>query len=214
MALPNITATGMKGYLQWLRADQPGLFQIIAPQLPQLVPQAFSDYEQSQAMGYLMGFADDSDDSDDDALDVETDAGDDLPTTIADPTLQTVSVSASDLAPSVSIISAANSGSADPAVTAGVQSTVSTALNALVANGTITAAQAQTYANMTATQLANAQSGASPTQLSSAASGLGQLVSSVGSGLASTTGLLVIAGVLLLGGLLLGGAKNATVPGK
>jgi len=54
-----IQDTGVRGYLKWLQEDQPGIYQQIAPQLAQQVPEAFSDYEQSRAMGSLMGLADD-----------------------------------------------------------------------------------------------------------------------------------------------------------
>lgn len=54
----NIQETGIRGYLKWLQQDQPGIYQRIAPQLAQQVPEAFSDYEQSRAMGTLMGLND------------------------------------------------------------------------------------------------------------------------------------------------------------
>ncbi len=55
----NIQETGLRGYLKWLQQDQPGIYAKIAPQLVHLAPEAFSDYEQSRAMGSLMGLADD-----------------------------------------------------------------------------------------------------------------------------------------------------------
>lgn len=51
----NIQETGIRGYLKWLKHDQPAIYQIIAPHIVQQVPQAFSDFEQSRAMGSLMG---------------------------------------------------------------------------------------------------------------------------------------------------------------
>jgi hypothetical protein len=56
----NITDTGLRGYLKWLKRDQPGLYQLIAPHLAQQVPEAFSDFEQSRAMGTLMGLGEDT----------------------------------------------------------------------------------------------------------------------------------------------------------
>lgn len=54
----NIRDTGIRGYLKWLQRDQPALYQQIAPQIVAHAPEAFSDHEQSRAMGSLMGFAD------------------------------------------------------------------------------------------------------------------------------------------------------------
>lgn len=54
----NIQDTGIRGYLKWLQGDQPGIYKAIAPQIAQYAPEAFSDYEQSQAMGSLMGLGD------------------------------------------------------------------------------------------------------------------------------------------------------------
>ncbi len=50
----NITDTGIRGYLKWLKQDQPVLYQLVAPQVVEQAPQAFSDFEQSRAMGALM----------------------------------------------------------------------------------------------------------------------------------------------------------------
>jgi hypothetical protein len=54
----NITDTGIRGYLKWLQQDQPGIYKLIAPHLAQQAPDAFSDFEQSRAMGSLMGLSD------------------------------------------------------------------------------------------------------------------------------------------------------------
>lgn len=58
--MQNIIDTGVRGYLMWLKQDQPGLYALVAPQIAQQVPEAFSDYEQSMVQGSLMGFADDT----------------------------------------------------------------------------------------------------------------------------------------------------------
>lgn len=39
-----ITATGIQGFLLWYQREQPGIFAKIAPQLPAIVPKAFSNY--------------------------------------------------------------------------------------------------------------------------------------------------------------------------
>jgi hypothetical protein len=39
-----ITATGLRGFLEWFQQDQPGIYAKVAPHLPKLAPQAFSAY--------------------------------------------------------------------------------------------------------------------------------------------------------------------------
>jgi hypothetical protein len=56
----NIQDTGVRGYLKWLKSDQPGLYATVAPIIAQRVPEAFSDREQSIAQAALMGLADDA----------------------------------------------------------------------------------------------------------------------------------------------------------
>jgi hypothetical protein len=51
----NIVDTGVRGYLKWLKADQPGIYKAVAAAIVQQAPRAFSDFEQSRAMGALMG---------------------------------------------------------------------------------------------------------------------------------------------------------------
>jgi hypothetical protein len=55
-----VTATGVKGFLQWFAQDQPYLYRRIAPQLPTIAPRAFSNY--SRRLGkmraiYKTGYA-------------------------------------------------------------------------------------------------------------------------------------------------------------
>lgn len=57
----NIQDTGVRGYLKWLKSDQPGLYATVAPIIAQRIPEAFSDREQSIAQAALMGLADDGD---------------------------------------------------------------------------------------------------------------------------------------------------------
>jgi hypothetical protein len=47
--LPPIQETGMKGYLKWLQREQPEVYKVMAPQLPVIAPAAFSHYTQSVA---------------------------------------------------------------------------------------------------------------------------------------------------------------------
>jgi len=59
--MKQITDTGIRGYLKWLREDQPGIYEKVAAKIAQAVPQAFSDREQSVAQSALMGLADAAD---------------------------------------------------------------------------------------------------------------------------------------------------------
>jgi hypothetical protein len=40
-----ITATGAKGFLLWLKQQQPGIYQKVAPELPSIVPEIFAETE-------------------------------------------------------------------------------------------------------------------------------------------------------------------------
>lgn len=42
--MKQITDTGIRGFLKWFKAVQPGIYQKIAPALPKIAPHAFSDY--------------------------------------------------------------------------------------------------------------------------------------------------------------------------
>lgn len=44
MATAMINDTGVRGFLKWLRAEQPGLYKKIAPAIAEQVPAAFDDY--------------------------------------------------------------------------------------------------------------------------------------------------------------------------
>jgi len=58
--MSEIIDTGLRGYLKWLRRDQPGIYRKVAPVLAAKIPEAFSDREQSHALGVLMGLGDDA----------------------------------------------------------------------------------------------------------------------------------------------------------
>lgn len=51
----NIQETGIRGYLKWLKQDQPAIYKSIAAHIVTQAPDAFSNLEQSRAMGSLMG---------------------------------------------------------------------------------------------------------------------------------------------------------------
>jgi hypothetical protein len=102
----NIQDTGIRGYLKWLQRDQPGIYKAIAPQIAQYAPEAFSDYEQSQAMGSLMGLGDG---------------------------LTTFFGTDSSPDPSTDVASAANSGASSPSITSMISNLVGAASQAYLA---------------------------------------------------------------------------------
>jgi hypothetical protein len=54
MKQTQITATGAKGFLKWLQASNPAIYQQVAAELPQKMPQLFTQFEQA---GGLSGLA-------------------------------------------------------------------------------------------------------------------------------------------------------------
>ncbi len=111
-----ITDTGVRGYLKWLKADQPGLYATVAPVIAQRVPEAFSDREQSIAQAALMGLAQD------DAAPGETTFFGTTPPFLPD---QTTS-SASAVQGGGDVASAANTGAASSGVMGSILGIVNT----------------------------------------------------------------------------------------
>lgn len=170
----NITATGVKGFLQWLKADQPGLYQAVAPVIAKRVPAAFSDYEQSASLGALADDGDDEDDLDD--VDMSS-------IQIEEPELEDVDTSSLDEdLPDVANV--ANEGSTDTATTSSIGSIVQSALQS------IDSPDAANYSSILDQQLQRAGAGMVPASLSSAAAGIGELIP----GGSSTTGWLILGG--------------------
>ena len=52
-----ITATGWRGYFQWLKQDQPALYAYVAPRIAASIPEVYSDHSQTQSMNALSGCA-------------------------------------------------------------------------------------------------------------------------------------------------------------
>jgi hypothetical protein len=182
--LPTINATGARGFLQWLRADQPGLYMRVLPVLASSTPQLWSDAMQTSATTNLgrmtralSGLGQDDDDDDDDS-------GDD------DSFIEPVSIDTSDLQVSVPDITAdtANTGSIDPSTTGSVSSVIGTALG-----GAANQSLASTILGVVDGQLQNAAAGLPPSSAST--SGIGQAFSSVAS---SSTALWLIGGGVAL----------------
>ncbi len=170
--MTNIQDTGVRGYLKWLQQDQPGIYAVIAPHIVQQAPEAFSDYEQSHAMGTLMGLGDDG-------LTTTFDTTD----AFGNPT---TTVSAPDVA------AAANSGSSSPSVTSIISGLVSAAGQIYLAKS-----QVDTLTQVNNIQLQRAQMGLPPLPTSSLSLGIPQ----VNVGLSSSTMTAGGATLAVVGGL-------------
>lgn len=168
----NIQDTGIRGYLKWLQADQPAIYAAIAPHLAQQVPEAFSDYEQSHAMGALMGLADDGVGFDTTGWVTETQQG------------------ATDVA------SAANQGASSPSVTSIINNLVNAASSAVMAKS-----QADLLRQLNQPQLQQAQLGLSPLGYSTTTYGIPRIpapTSSTMSGSGIAIGIAAVIGGLWL----------------
>jgi len=179
-----ILATGIKGFLLWLKQQQPGIYVRVAPQLPKLVPEAFTATNR-QTMGrlraiYKSGLAHRSPQRLGQycaPITVDYTAALTQPITYESfaPTVSYASLSApvcvGPICPGATptltcgatvntgtdVANAANSGNASSGTTAAIAQ----AVNA-VANTVLTAQEAATLASVISSQLKNAQSGLSP----------------------------------------------------
>lgn len=188
----NIQETGVRGYLKWLQTDQPGLYMKVAPIIAQKVPEAFSDREQSQAMGALMGFADD-------AFGTTTFFG-----SGADPLFDS-SASASSSGPDVA--SAANSGASSSSIVSSIGNIVSAIGQVYLAKS-----QVDTLNQVNQIQLQRAAAGLPPLNTSTLQLGVPQV--QVGLNSQTLTGGGIALGVVALLGLALlmgnkGGGSHA-----
>jgi hypothetical protein len=183
--LPNIQSTGARGYLQWLRADQPGLYERVLPVLRAQAPQLWSDAVQTSVMtnlGRLAGSlgqdgdGDDDDDSGDDSGDDEGESDD-----------EELAEAQTDLMNADS----ANTTAIDP-TTAG---TVSTIVGDTLSESDIDSALSGAISQVSDSQLANASAGLPPA--ATGTGGIGQAFSSLTSGIGST-GVVIGIGALLL----------------
>jgi hypothetical protein len=198
--LPPITATGARGYLQWLKADQPGLYQRVLPQLRAQVPQLWSDALQTRVMSnlgrVLGGLGQDDDDDDDD------DSGDDSGDGIQPVAVATVSPDLTDLS-SLADDTGLGADNADTTATdPGDASTVSN-----IVGSTLGTAENESLAAITQdlsdSQLQSATAGSYPS--ATGTSGIGQVFSTLQSSLGSSGTVLLIGGGLLLMALLMAG---------
>lgn len=173
--MKNIIDTGVRGYLKWLQQDQPAIYAAAAPIIAQKVPEAFSDREQSIAMGSLMGL---SDDATSDAAWLLTDSG-----------TGSASAGATDVA------SAANSGAASSSITSAIASIVNGITQAYTTKQAADVAQ-----QLNAQQLQRVAAGLSPLTISSNSLGIPTIMGAVAANPLTSGGLVLalVAGLGLL----------------
>jgi hypothetical protein len=209
----NISATGAKGFLQWLRADQPALYMAVVPQLQLKTPEIWSDAEQTDTMtnlGRILArgpFGTFSQDTVEYAAYTTGSSGDEAvsesvaigqaetaPTTATDyySELGTSGQEAVNESTTLAAADSANTGPIDPSTTSTISNVISETIPGLTDDASI-ASSLDSLANQ---QLQSAAAGLSPTSASSTGSGiptLSSLASSIG-----TTGWLLIAGGVAL----------------
>ena len=202
MSIPEITDTGVRGFLKWFQTVQPGLYAKVAPEITKRVPTAFSDYHaggwrvaglsHADAVTRLNALG---------SLRDTTGTG-----TVYDASGNPVSfnVSSGMTLPSVDVSTAANAGTT-PTTTTSLISNIVSGISALY----MTKQQADIQQQVVNTQLARAAAGLPP--LPSSLSQLGVPQVSVGLSAGTGTGLM-IAGVAVAGIFLFGmmGRKRRT----
>jgi hypothetical protein len=171
----NIQDTGIRGYLKWLKADQPGIYRAIAPHVTQLAPDAFSNMEQSHAMGALMGMGDGTTTTFD-----STDFWGN-PTTVVAPT-------------TTDVAAAANDGTSTPSITSTISNLVGAVGQIFLAKN-----QVDTLKQVNDIQLQRAQAGLPPLNTSSLS--LGVPTVQVGLSKSTMTGAGIAVGLAALLGL-------------
>lgn len=183
----NIQDTGVRGYLKWLQQDQPGIYKLIAAHIVQQAPEAFSDYEQSRAMGVLMGLGDDA------GITTTFDSTDVFGNPAA--------------AGTTDVANAANAGASSPSVTSIISGLVGAASQIFLVKN-----QLDTQKQMNAVQLQRMQMGLAPLNMSSLSLGIPQVNVGLSSGTLTGGGvaLAVVAGLGLLFALGRGGGGRRT----
>jgi hypothetical protein len=168
-----ITDTGLKGFLLWLKADQPAVYAATASKIAKAAPRGFSGFNGSLKMSRRLAAANRS-------MRLRG-LGDCCG-------LTSVGICSALMSPNICIETscAANSGSTCSSDLTGIANIISS-----VAGAALTAAQQAQYNSMVTSQLARAQTGLAPLTLSSSSSGI-PLLSGLTSGGTGT--------VLLLGG--------------
>jgi hypothetical protein len=173
----DITDTGVRGYLRWLQRDQPGIYKAIAPKIATLVPQAFTDYEQSKAMGYLSA---------------DTTGGAVGDTTFFGDTVDAFTGVSSSAQPDVA--SVANVGTASPSISSILSNLVSGFSQAYLAKS-----QVDQLTQINNIQLQRAQAGLPPLNTSSLSLGIPQVNLGVSPGTLQAGGIGLIGVVVVVG---------------
>jgi hypothetical protein len=192
MTVQAISATGLKGFLQWLQQDQPAIYSATAAKIAKAVPKGFSGFNGSAktaarlAVGRrsmrLRGYG-----------------------ALGCCGIQSVGTcAATACTPNFSIDTscAANSGATCASSLTGVANIINS-----VAGAALSASEASTYNSLVQTQLARASTGLSPLQLSSTTAGV-PTIAGLTSG--STGTLLLVAGAGLLLWMLASGGNRRT----
>lgn len=186
-----IIATGARGFLLWLKQQQPGIYARVAPTLPKLVPEIFSkslgrlqrlrtiyrtgvarrspqrlgDYYSSYSAPVTVDYSSTLTGSQDYAAGVV-----DYSAQLNAPVCAVSSVCPGP-APTLSSNDAISSAATAGNISGASASAIGSAVNA-VAGTVLTASQAATLANIIAQQLANAQAGTTPKPISTSSLGL------------------------------------------
>lgn len=178
-----IQETGIRGYLKWLQHDQPGIYKLAAPRIARLIPEAFSNHEQSKAMGVLM---------DDDFI-------------------QSIGVTIPE--ESTDVANAADPGASSPSIVSGISSIIDSIANAYQAKAQsdqakiLTQTQADIYRQVTQTQLQRAAAGLPPLTTQSGQYGIPTIAPSAVQSFKSGTAW-AIGALLLFGGLAMLGKRR------
>jgi len=200
---PEISDTGLKGFLKWYQREQPEVYKAIAPALAKKFPRAFSDYNQSLAQdmrhrasmvgmrglrGLLGHMGDDTSDSA--ITDITFDSG-----SLAVPTSVTTAVDTAD---------AANSGSTDSSTTSWLSSLIGG-----LTQGALAVNQVKTAQQVTQLQLQRAQAGLPPLNIDMGTLGVPTMSVGLSSGTQSLLMYIALGAgaLLLLGGLTKSRAK-------
>jgi hypothetical protein len=180
-----ISATGMRGFLQWLQQDQPAIYAATATKIARAAPRAFSGYNSSVLTGMrlaggrrsmaLRGYA---------GLGCCGSSCVTLASVGCGGAIAPVGVC-------IDTSCAANSGTTCASALTGVANIISA-----VSGAALGASAASSYNTLVQTQLARAQQGLPPLTLTSSAAGVPTIASALGS--SSGTLLLVGGGALVL----------------
>jgi hypothetical protein len=194
MAVQAISATGLKGFLQWLQQDQPAIYAATASKIAKAVPKGFSGFNGSAKTSHRLAIGRRS-------MQLRGYGG------LGCCGIQSVGTCAATCgmsAVNICTSCAANGGSTCSSSLSTVASIVTSAASALL--GCCNASS--TYSGIVSSQLGRAGSGLSPLTISSAGAGVPVVA---GTGLSGSTGtVLLIAGAGLLLWMLSSGGNRRT----